>query len=298
MKFSGLVSILILNWNGGKDTLRAIKSALNQTYADIEIVVIDNGSTDESVDIIRKNYQNIKIVPLDKNYGCPGGRNIGVKECQGDFVFFCDNDGVLHKDAVKNSMKCILKDDRIAIVTGKVRNFSSDKEIDTQYKLRDPIMYKSNLFQGGISLHRKFVFSEIDIYPDDYLYGGEETYLSFRILDKDYYIVNSEEVVLWHKRSSNKRNRNQECLRAWGNALSNAYQLFPIEYFVSFFLYFFLKYPFYAKKRRILDGFIKESFNYLRRLKNYERRPVKRRTYLEFRRLGRIKSKGKPNQVL
>ena len=56
-----LVSIQILNWNRAEDTQIAIQSALNQTYENIEIIVIDNGSSDDSVRLIRKKFSNIKL---------------------------------------------------------------------------------------------------------------------------------------------------------------------------------------------------------------------------------------------
>ena len=73
-----LVSIQILNWNRAEDTQIAIQSALNQTYENIEIIVIDNGSSDDSVSLIRKKFSDIKLIELEKNFGCPGGRNLGI----------------------------------------------------------------------------------------------------------------------------------------------------------------------------------------------------------------------------
>lgn len=81
-----LVSILILNWNRPEETLNAIKSAKEQTYPNTEIIVVDNGSTDNSVELITKHYPEIKLIRLDKNYGCPGGRNRGIPLCHRDYI--------------------------------------------------------------------------------------------------------------------------------------------------------------------------------------------------------------------
>ena len=59
-----LVSIQILNWNRADETVRAIKSALNQTYNNIEIIIIDNGSTDDSIEKIEINFPNLKLIKL------------------------------------------------------------------------------------------------------------------------------------------------------------------------------------------------------------------------------------------
>lgn len=278
-----LVSIFILNWNRKEEACRAIESAINQTYLNKEIIVVDNGSTDGSVEFIQQKYPNIKCFQLDKNYGCPGGRNRGLSYCSGDFIFFCDNDGVLHSKAVENAVNCILQDEKIAVVTGFVKDFKNELEIDTFYILPQPSFKETNLFQGGISLHRKSIYLYTGNYPDDYMYGGEETYLSYRILDAGYKIVKSEQVVLWHIQSELARNFRKESIQSWGNALMNAFQLFPLEYFLIYLFYFLTVYPFYAIRNRFFKIYTKELFSYFKRFKHYKRNPVKRNTYKKFR---------------
>ena len=280
-----LVTIFILNWNRKDETRLVIESALNQTYSNTEIIVVDNGSIDGSSEYISKLFPQIRFIQLDKNYGCPGGRNRGLPYCNGDFIFFCDNDGVLHEKAVGNALICILQDAKIAVVTGLVKDFNIKSEIDTSFPLPSPDLKETNLFQGGISLHRKSIYSEIGSYPDDYMYGGEETYLSLRIMDAGYKIVKSGQVVLWHKKSDLARNFTKDPIQNWGNALMNAFQLFPIEYFLAYFFYFFIKYPFYAFRNGILKIYFRAMIPYIKRLSHYNRKPVKRSTYRKYRRM-------------
>ncbi|MGE4578572.1 MAG: glycosyltransferase family 2 protein [Desulfuromonadales bacterium] len=273
-----LVTIQILNWNRAEETVRAIRGALNQSYENIEVVVVDNGSTDDSIKIIESLFPEIKLVKLDKNYGCPGGRNRGICYSSGDFIFFCDNDGVLHKDAVSNAMECMLKNDCVAIVTGLVKEFSSEAEIDTSRVLPPVDFYNIHVFQGGNCLHRKSIFYEIGKFPDDYMYGGEENYLSLRVLDAGYSIIKCEQVLLWHKKSTQARNIEKESLQAWGNTLSTAFQLYPFNYFLLYFFYFSVKYPLYAINHGFLSGFLKTFCSYIKRLNKYERTPVRNST--------------------
>jgi len=282
-KMQPLVSIFILNWNRKNETCRAIGSALAQTYSNLEIVVVDNGSNDGSPEFIVEQFPGISYIQLDKNYGCPGGRNKGLPHCNGDFIFFCDNDGVLHEKAVENALYSIVQDDNIAVVTGFVKDFILESDIDTSYILPTTSKVETILFQGGISLHRRSIYSEIGNYPDDYMYGGEETYLSFRILDAGYKIIRNEQVLLWHKQSELARNYTKESIQMWGNALMNAYQLFPIEYYLIFFFYFITVYPYYAFKKRFLKQFLLTLLSYPKRFNRYSRKPVKRSTYRKFR---------------
>lgn len=282
MEKTPLVTIQILNWNRADETIRAIKSAKAQTYPNIEIVVIDNGSTDDSIRKIETLYPEIKLLKLDQNYGCPGGRNRGIALCKGEYIFFCDNDGVLNKDAVKNAVFCALSDSRIAIVTGLIKEFNHESEIEVELKLSDPKYKETNLFNGGITLHKKSIYTGIDKYPDDYIYGGEETYLALRVLDAGYSIVRCNEVVLWHKKSKLARNIQKESLRAMGNQLMNSYQLYPTKYFMLFFVYFFVVYPFYAIRDKVFNEFIKTLPSYIKRLRTYKRRPIEKTTYKKF----------------
>lgn len=280
-----LVTIFILNWNRKIETARAIHSAMSQSYSNIEIIVVDNCSEDGSFEYLKQLFPNLNIIKLDKNYGCPGGRNRGIPYCNGEFIFFMDNDGVLHKNAIEYAVKTIKNNKNIAIVTGLVKDFSNEYEIDTNIKLNKSVIKEVALFNGGVSLHRKEIYKEVGLYPDDYIYGGEETYLSYRLLDAGYKIMRDEQVILWHKKSEVARNRNNELLQSWGNALMNAYQLFPIEYFLIYLIYFVIVYPFYALRKGIFFLFIKSFFLYKNRFKNYNRNPVKRSTYWMFKKI-------------
>lgn len=277
-----LVSIQILNWNRADETVRAIKSALNQTYNNIEIIIIDNGSTDDSIEKIEINFPNLKLIKLDKNYGCPGGRNRGTDYCNGEYIFFCDNDGVLHSEAVYNAVNIANQDSKISVVTGHVKDFTNEIEIDTNFRIHNYNIYKTTIFQGGICLVKKSVFTNIDKYPEDYMYGAEETYLSLRILDAGKCIVKSTNVILWHKKSEKARDLVSEALNGFGNTLSNAYQLYPLLYFIIYCIYFCTVYPYYAYKYKFLYEFLINIPAFYRKILRYQRRPVKYKTYKDF----------------
>lgn len=258
-----LISIQILNWNRAVETQRAIHSALDQTYPNIEVILIDNGSTDNSVDLTKSNFPNVDIVQLDKNYGCAGGRNLGIQHCNGDYIFYLDNDGVLHNDAVANAYKSITSLPNIGIVTGKVYDFDQVDEIDTQCSIRNDIRYEFNEFQGGISMHYKEIYNTVGHYPDHFVYGAEETYLSLKLLGTKYKIIKDESVILWHKRSDLARDRTKEIIYGYYNKLYVALTLFPTKNALAFLGYFLIKYPIYAKTEGIFKVFFKSLFQKL-----------------------------------
>ncbi len=78
-KQDGRVCIILLNWNGKKDTLECLDSLQAVTYKRLQTIVVDNGSTDGSVDAIHKAYPSIPILETGENLGFAGGNNIGIE---------------------------------------------------------------------------------------------------------------------------------------------------------------------------------------------------------------------------
>jgi GT2 family glycosyltransferase len=282
MKVHPLVTIQILNWNRSHDTIKAIESALNQTYKSIEIIVIDNGSFDNSIEEISTKFPDIPIIQLAKNYGCPEGRNKGIEFCSGNYIFFLDNDGVLHKDAIKNAMVCMETDNNIAIVDGNIIEFSDTRIIDVDYTLPPTSYSYVNNFNGGVSLHKKINFLNISQYPSDYIYGGEEGYLTLKIINSGQSIVKCKEVVMWHRKSDQARRREKEIISSYNNKLMTAFQLYPIEYFFIYLIYYIVVYPFYSYKDGVLFRFVSNMIPSFVRMTRYSREPVSRKTIREY----------------
>ena len=115
-----LVSIIIPVYNGEKYLEECIESIRNQTYEDLEIIIVNDGSTDNSLNIIKKiQEQDDRIVIIDKeNEGVSVGRNTGLKKTTSDFIMFVDCDDTLEKDAIENFMEKM--DDNVDIVISNV----------------------------------------------------------------------------------------------------------------------------------------------------------------------------------
>lgn len=251
-----LISIQILNWNRAEESIRAIESAINQTYPNIEIVFVDNGSSDDSVSMVKRIYPDVKVVELYENFGCPGGRNRGIQYCQGEFIFYLDNDGVLHKDAVSRAYSSIIENENNVVVTGIVYDFESEAEVDTSIKSISNKKYNYSNFQGGICMHRKSMYNVVGKYPDHFMYGGEEWYLSAKIIDENYRIIKDETVILWHKKSDIARNREKELMNSFFNKLFCVVNLYPIERAILFVVFFPFVYYMHARRENISKSFL------------------------------------------
>ena len=124
------VSVIIPTFNRAKLVCRAIDSVLVQSYSNIECVVIDDASTDNTFNILKDRYgSKIHVIRNKRNMDKSYSRNKGVIETDADYVCFLDSDDILTKDSIQKRVECILdKDDcsasfglRLDIVKGKVR---------------------------------------------------------------------------------------------------------------------------------------------------------------------------------
>ncbi|MDC3257889.1 glycosyltransferase [Flavobacteriales bacterium] len=107
-----LISIIIPTYNRVSFLLDCVNSILNQTYSEFEIIIVSDGSTDNSKEEIAKlNDSRVKFIELDKNYGYPAkARNEGIKLSKGDFIAFCDDDDLWAEDKLKKQIEVINRD--------------------------------------------------------------------------------------------------------------------------------------------------------------------------------------------
>lgn len=100
------VTIVIVNWNGIADTVRCLESIrhVKKHGVNLETVVVDNGSTNDSVAVLNKKFANVTILALEHNLGFTGGNNVGMRyamEHGADFVWLLNNDTFVHADGLR-----------------------------------------------------------------------------------------------------------------------------------------------------------------------------------------------------
>ena len=85
-------AVVILNWNGKKMLERFLPSVTTHTQGDAEVIIADNGSTDDSLDFVRAQYPGLRIIELDKNYGFAGGYNRALQQVKADYYVLLNDD--------------------------------------------------------------------------------------------------------------------------------------------------------------------------------------------------------------
>ena len=95
-----LVSIIILNYNAGELLFNCIKSIKKSNYSNVEIIVVDNVSSDKSHIKCKEKYQEIKLIQNKENFGYCGGNNIGIKQATGEFVIILNPDTIVQPNCI------------------------------------------------------------------------------------------------------------------------------------------------------------------------------------------------------
>lgn len=114
-----MVTVIIPTFNSANYIEKAINSVLNQTYKDIEIVVVDDCSTDNTIEILSKyeNINNFKIIKNTENVGVGISRKIGINNANGEYITFLDSDDFILKDFIEISLKLAKQQDSDVIYT-------------------------------------------------------------------------------------------------------------------------------------------------------------------------------------
>jgi GT2 family glycosyltransferase len=221
------VLIVVLNWNGIKDTKKCLDSLLNQTYPNFKILVVDNGSVDESLTILReieKKNENITIVANKKNLGFAGGVNAGITYAIGkdyDAVALFNNDATADKEWLSELVKGSKQKDT-SVVTGLLLH-ENGKTIDSTgdyysvWGMPFPRNRGDNTLgasesgfvfsgSGGASLYKTSLFKEIGLFDKSFFAYYEDLDVSFRTQLAGHKVYYTDKAIAYHKQgaTSNK----------------------------------------------------------------------------------------------
>lgn len=117
------VAVVILNWNGKKYLQDFLPSVLASTYPNLEIVVGDNGSTDDSVQFLRNHYPTVTILQNDRNFGFTGGYNRILSRVSADYYILLNSDIEVTPSWIEPAIKLMESDDLIAASAPKIKSF-------------------------------------------------------------------------------------------------------------------------------------------------------------------------------
>lgn len=178
-----LVSVIIPTYNRGGRISNAIESALNQTYTNIEVIVIDDGSTDNTQKIMREHYyrnEKVKYYYQDNN-GVSTARNKGILKSKGAFIAFLDSDDSWEPNKLELQVSILKKFDDVYFVASKQRK-SMTQEDELEEVIFKKLLYSNSIVTSSVLL-KKEVFNYLNGFKNDQKYSEDYNLwlrLSFR----------------------------------------------------------------------------------------------------------------------
>jgi GT2 family glycosyltransferase len=262
---NGLVSVIVLNWNGKEIILACLDSLFQQTYSPFEITLVDNGSTDGSLEIIEQKYgHHLKIIRNDKNLGFSEGVNVGIRSSQGEYIALLNSDATVKENWLDELVKKIRVSGSIGMCASKIylagkpgildntgelicRDALSRArgrlQVDTeQYDASDDVLCPS----GCAALYRRTMFEEIGFFDKHFFAYGDDIDVGLRGRMLGYRAAYVPQAVAYHQLSASSGLVSP--LKAYyveRNRLWIAIRCFPIGHLLTSPFYTLLRYHYH-----------------------------------------------------
>lgn len=237
-----LVSIITPMYNSEKYIGITIESALNQTYEDWEMIIVDDCSSDSSPQIVKeyaKNDERIKYIKTDSNKGVSNARNIALKMAKGKFISFLDSDDIWNKDKLKKQVE-FMKKNRCAISFTAYELIDENNEKLNKIINVPKIVDYNTLLKGNIlgCLTVMIDKSKLDFEIKMSGVRHEDYVLWLSILKKGHIAYGINEVLAEYRKSSTSLSGNKIKSAMWTWNIYRNIEQIPLHkciyYFISY----------------------------------------------------------------
>lgn len=230
------LSTVILSYNTSdllRDCLTSLKR--NEKEVDLEIIVSDNGSSDGSIAMVKKEFPSVNVIENQENLGFARGNNQARKVVKGEYILFLNSDTEVQKNTLKEVVKQLESDPLVGALTCKIvlpsgkldkdarRSFPTPWVALTHFSYLDRIFSGSKIFskywygylspdvihevdaiQGAFFLVRRKVLEEVNWFDEDYFLDGEDIDLCWKIAKEGYKIIYYPKVSITHIKGASK----------------------------------------------------------------------------------------------
>jgi hypothetical protein len=215
-------SLIIVNWNG-RDLLEdCLPSLENQTITAEEIIVVDNGSNDDSVEFLKISFPSVKVVTLDKNYGFAKANNIGIRLASGSRIALLNNDTVVDSQWLEELNHALDNHPEVGFCASKMLMYRDPNIIDSAgdmlgiaraykrgHRKQDGTEFNEPAFVfgacAGAALYRREMLADIGLFDETFVTNLEDVDLSFRAQLAGYKCIYVPTAVVYHKVGETKR---------------------------------------------------------------------------------------------
>jgi GT2 family glycosyltransferase len=211
--------VVIPNWNGARYLEACLPALHRQSIDDAEIIVVDNGSEDDSVHLIRSAFPSVRLIELPENMGFAAACNRGIQAARGRYVALLNNDTEAEPGWLEALYEAAVRDETIGMVASKILLSLETREIDSvgmlvygdgigrqrargriddgSFDKVEEILYPS----ACAALYKKEMFDDIGLFDEDFFLYCEDTDLGLRAQRAGWKAVFAPKAVVLHKYS-------------------------------------------------------------------------------------------------
>ncbi|MBA3678914.1 glycosyltransferase family 2 protein [Candidatus Saccharibacteria bacterium] len=209
------VSVVVPNWNGMDVIGDCLKSLQKQSYKLAQIIVVENGSIDGSIQYIEKHFPDVVLLKQPKNLGFAGGVNVGIRAATSDYVFLLNNDAECEPDCIEQLLKAAVKHQaditQAIIVTGNGKYIDSAGDTYSTWGLPYPCLRNEPVSElptadkpilsasGGASVYKRSLFDEIGLFDEIFFAYYEDVDISLRAQLRNKKLWLASKAIVQHK---------------------------------------------------------------------------------------------------
>ena len=235
------IALIVLNWNGRDMTADCIRSVLAMRgQIEFELIVVDNGSNDGSVEYFKKQFPQCIVLPQVRNLGFPGGCNVGIREALergAEYVVPLNNDTIVDRGFLEELIKVAEQDPQVAIVSPKIyfydlpdrfwwaggkfslwtgvpMHVGRKQQDEGQFDRERPLDWAT----GCAMLIRASALRKVGLFDEKFFLNAEDLDLSVRMRRAGYQIWYAPKARLWHKEGVDRRNNGVNHINAFSGA--------------------------------------------------------------------------------
>ena len=215
-----LISVIIPNWNGAHHLPTCLESLRSQTLREFEVIVADNGSIDGSLELLARDYPEVRVLALGENRGFAGACNAGMKATQGTYVALLNNDAEADPGWLSEVVAAFQRHPEAGLVASKMLLFERRNTFHTAgdfYRVdgipgnrgvwqKDEGQYEheETVFSacGGSAAYRRTMLDQVGLLDEDFFFSCEDVDLAWRAQLAGWRCVYVPRAIVYHKLSA------------------------------------------------------------------------------------------------
>lgn len=222
-----LVSVCILSWNRKREVMKTIKRVRESTYKNLEIIIVDNASTDGTAEEVIQNFPEVIVLKSPKNIGIAAW-NWAFANARGEFILTLDDDSHPTKEAVEQIVSELEKKPKLGIVACNIFDYKN-KHSTFKYLPKDqrqPLDWPE--FVGCGAAIRKNVLQKVGYFSDRLFIYGHELDFALRVIEAGYEVRLYPNIIVYHRISPTQRFSSRSVFYRTRNFLFTAWKYFPL----------------------------------------------------------------------